>query len=192
MMCNQYHIIYQYQFKMNKSMYIIGIDPGLASLGWGILRASHTTNAKGLFEKQSIEHVAHGVIETYAKDSLGMRLLHIEQSIDAIFARYDISVLSYEQQFFVKNVTSGLQVAHALGVILLYAAKQGLEVVSFVPKAIKLQMTGSASAKKESVQKFVSMHLGLDEVKIHHAADALGVALCYCYKHQNALTSKSV
>lgn len=170
---------------MSKSTYIIGIDPGLASLGWGVL--SYTKN-----ERDSVEHIAHGVIETYAKDSLGMRLLHIEQTIDAIFSRYDISILSYEQQFFVKNVTSGLQVAHALGVVLLYAAKQGLEVVSFVPKEIKLQITGSASAKKESVQKFISLQLGLDEVKIHHAADALGAALCHCYKNPITALSKTI
>lgn len=171
---------------MNSITHIIGIDPGLASLGWGVLSIdgynSPTTTKSNNASKQ-VNHLGHGIIATSSKDSLEYRLLAIEQAIDAIFSRYDISILVYEQQFFVKNVTSGLQVAHALGVVLLYAAKQGLRVHSFTPKEIKQQITGNASARKDTVGQFVCMQLGLDIIEAHHSADALGAALSYCYKN---------
>lgn len=174
---------------MNKEIFVLGIDPGLASMGWGVLRMSTLTNAQKtttavlqVQNQYAIEHMAHGVIETSSQEGMGHRLLHIEQFIDSLLARYPVNVLAYEKQFFVKNVTNGLQVAHALGVILLYAAKHAMLVESYTPKEIKLQITGTASAKKESVKKFICMQLGLDEVKLHHSADAMGAALCYAYR----------
>lgn len=175
---------------MNKITNVIGIDPGLAFLGWGVLAiedgVSHRARSKS---NKKVYHLGHGVIETSSKDSLGHRLMHIEQSIDAIFSRYDISVLAFEQQFFVRNVTSGLQVAHALGVILLYAAKQGLSTISFTPKEIKLQVTGSATAKKDTIEKFICQQLNLDMVELHHASDALGAALSYYYQTLNVISN---
>lgn len=169
--------------------HVIGIDPGLASLGWGVLAIEKMTPAAASVyrghDTSKVYHVGHGVIETSSEESLGNRLLYIEQSIDAIFSRYEIITLSYEKQFFVKNVTSGLNVAHALGVILLYAAKQNIRVTSFTPREIKQMITGKANAPKTTVQKFLCMQLGLDVIDLHHAADALGAALSYYYKHSS-------
>lgn len=167
---------------MNNSMHILGIDPGLASLGWGVIRIDENNKNHNSDSCGEISHVAHGVIKTMSTDSLAQRLLFIEQSIDAIFSRYTIYALAYERQFFVKNVTSGMQVANALGVILLYAAKQGLVIESFTPKAIKLQVTGEANAKKDTVEKFLCHLLGMDSIEENHASDALGAAVSFFYK----------
>ena len=171
--------------------YIIGIDPGLAMLGWGVIRVDNNfhirkSNASASLNSE-ISYMADGVIETSSKDPLEKRLLKIEQSIDAIFTRYNITALVYEQQFFIKNVTSAMPVAHALGVVLLYAAKLGVKVHSFTPKEIKLQITGSATAKKDTVETFLCRYLGLDTISSNHSSDALGAAVSYFYKQESFL-----
>ncbi len=154
-------------------MFIVGVDPGLASLGWGIISIEQKTG-------QDICYHAHGVITTQAKRKISQRLLDIERQFDALLLRYNPFVLAYEKQFFVKNVTSGLEVAHALGVILLTCAKRNIEVYSYTPLQIKKQITGKAQAKKEIVEKLVCLQFGIDVINIHHSSDALAVALTHC------------
>ena len=157
---------------------IVGIDPGLASLGWGVLSLDDNTSSA------AIEYRAHGVINTPSDHDLPSRLFTIEQKFDALLSRYSPHALAYEQQFFVRNVTSGLEVAYALGVILLYCAKQNLPIVGYTPTKIKKQITGSAKASKESIEKFICHQLGIDKITPHHASDALATALVLCYAFQ--------
>ncbi len=153
---------------------ILGVDPGLASLGWGVLSSSGSSSV-------DIRYKAHGVISTSSTLPLPQRLLEVEQQFIAILARYAPSAFGYEQQFFVKNVTNGLEVAHTLGVLLLTCAKHNIPVQSFTPSNIKKRITGNARASKESVEKFMCMQLNMDIITPHHASDALAVALVRSY-----------
>lgn len=153
---------------------VLGVDPGLASLGWGVLS----------FDGSVVRHHAHGVIETSAGSELSARLLEIEQKFDAVLSRYRPVAMGYEYQFFVKNVTSGLEVAHALGVVLLGCAKRRIGTQGFTPPAIKKQITGNARAQKDSVEKLMCLALNIDKIRPHHASDALAIALVRCYSMQ--------
>ncbi len=165
---------------------VLGVDPGLASLGWGVI--SYDWNGGAI----DIRYKAHGVINTSASLCLPQRLLEIEQKFMAILARYSPFVLGYEQQFFVKNVSSGLEVAHTLGILLLYCAKYNIQAQSFTPSTIKKRITGNARASKESVEKFMCMQLNMDIIKPHHASDALAVALVQCYALERSYLNSSI
>ncbi len=159
---------------------VIGIDPGLASLGWAVLAYDSQRSS------ESIQYVTHGVIQTSKDLELSQRLLKLDIEFDTIMRRYEIREFAYEHQFFVKNVTSGLPVAHALGVILLYTAKHTIQVSSYTPPEVKKQITGNARSSKETVNKYVCIPLRLNNVTQHHAADALAVAMTHILKSQRS------
>jgi crossover junction endodeoxyribonuclease RuvC len=148
---------------------IIGIDPGLAGTGWGIL---DNRDGKALY-------VDHGIIETKADRPRAERLFFILTSIRAIIEKYKPSEAAIETLYFGKNVSSAIPVAEARGVISAAIAEKGLPLREFTPNAIKQGVTGSAGANKKQVQEMVRIILKLDDVpKPDHAADALGAAIC--------------
>ncbi|MCL2245303.1 MAG: crossover junction endodeoxyribonuclease RuvC [Treponema sp.] len=151
------------------SRIVLGIDPGLASTGWGVL-----SDTEG-----SIQHIDHGIITTKADSQRADRLLYILQCIRSIIEKYTPDAAAIETLYFGRNVTSAIPVAEARGVISAAIAEKGIPLHEFTPNAIKLGVTGSASADKNQVQKMVQLILGLDEIpKPDHAADALGAAIC--------------
>jgi len=156
--------------KRNKSkIRILGIDPGLACTGWGIL-----DNDNG-----NILYVAHGVIETKAGPPRAQRLFYILQSIREIIDKYKPAIAAIETLYFGKNVTSAIPVAEARGVISAAVAEKGIPLHEFTPNTIKQGVAGHARADKEQVQQMVKIILCLDEIpKPDHAADALGAAIC--------------
>ena len=152
-----------------KNIRILGIDPGLANTGWGVLE---NNNGKILY-------IAHGVIETKADIPRAQRLFFILQSIRQIIDKYEPAQAAIENLYFGRNVSSAIPVAEARGVISAAIAERGIPLRELTPNIIKLGVTGHAGAGKKQVQEMIKIILGLDKVpKPEHAADALGAAIC--------------
>ena len=148
---------------------IIGIDPGLASTGWGVLDC----------DGGRLRHVAHGSIETKAGRPIAERFLHIMESLREILDGHGPTESAAETLFFGKNVSSAIPVAGARGVAFAVLAERGLPVAEFRPNAVKQGVAGVSVADKRQVQEMVRVILGLAEVpRPDHAADALAVAIC--------------
>ena len=153
----------------NKSRRIIGIDPGLASTGWGVVDC---VGGK-------IRYVNHGSIETKAGRPQAERLLIIMESMRSLLDTYQPAESAVETLYFGRNVSSAIPVAESRGVIFAVLAERGLVVRELRPNAIKQGITGVANADKKQVQEMVRIILGLAEIpKPDHAADALGAAIC--------------
>ncbi|MDR2098085.1 MAG: crossover junction endodeoxyribonuclease RuvC [Spirochaetaceae bacterium] len=148
---------------------IIGVDPGLAASGWGMLE----------YSGQRARHLAHGCIETQASQNHAERLFTIYKGIRAVIDEWRPAEAAVEVLFFARNVKSAIPVAEARGVLCMALAEAGLCVREFTPNAIKQGVSGAAGADKRQVQEMVRMILGLDAVpRPDHAADALAAAIC--------------
>ncbi|MDR2493729.1 MAG: crossover junction endodeoxyribonuclease RuvC [Spirochaetaceae bacterium] len=148
---------------------IIGLDPGLAFSGWGVVE----------WDRRILRHVAHGCIETSPDIPHAERLLVIYRRFRAVLEGYAPDESAMETLYFARNVTSALMVAEARGVIAMTLAQQGLSVREFSPKVIKQAVVGRGEADKAQVQEMVRVILGLPAVPApDHAADALGAAVC--------------
>jgi len=148
---------------------VIGIDPGLASTGWGIVE----------LVSSKIIYIAHGCFKTEASLPRSERLLQIYNEISIVLNMFEPNEAGMETLYFVKNITSGLPVAEARGVLSLAIAQRGLQLGEYSPKAIKQAVVGTGAAEKAQVQEMVRLILGLKAVpKPDHAADALGAAIC--------------
>ena len=150
-------------------MVILGIDPGLATVGYGVLD----------FEKGRMRPVDYGVIETAAKTPLPARLHLIHQGMAQLIATYSPLAVAFEELFFYHNVTTAIAVGHARGVCLLAAEEASLPMYEFTPMQIKQSATGYGHADKNQVQEMVRARLGLKKIpRPDDAADALAVAMC--------------
>ena len=148
---------------------IIGVDPGLASTGWGVIEAV----------KGRLIYIAHGCIETEASVSRGDRLYFIYKSFLKVLKTYKPAEAAIENLYFGKNVSSAMTVAEARGILLLALTSQGLPVQEMTPNAIKKAVVGVTRAEKNQIQEMVRFILALNEIpKPDHAADALGAAIC--------------
>jgi len=148
---------------------ILGIDPGLADTGWGILDDS----------SGKIQYIAHGTIKTKAGVPRAERLCFILNSLRLIIEKYKPAEAAVETLYFGRNVTSAIPVAEARGVISACLAENGIPICELTPNAIKKGVTGIAGAGKKQVQEMVRIILALEEIpKSDHAADALGAAIC--------------
>ncbi|MFP4379711.1 MAG: crossover junction endodeoxyribonuclease RuvC [Candidatus Sumerlaeia bacterium] len=151
-------------------MRIMGIDPGLASIGWGIIE----------YPGGGPDSVKWGAFKTDSKKSMAQRLLDIHNSIQAIIREHQPDVVSIEELFFATNVKTAIVVAQARGAIVLSTAESNLEVHEYTPLQIKKAVTGRGGAAKGQVQRMVASLLGLREIpKPDHAGDALAAALCH-------------
>jgi crossover junction endodeoxyribonuclease RuvC len=148
---------------------IVGVDPGLASTGWGVLE----------YSGRRLKYIAHGCIETPAGTPRGERLLFIYQSFVKILETHKPAESAIENLYFGKNVSSAMAVAEARGVLSMALARHKLPILELTPNAIKKAVVGESSADKAQVQEMVRLILGLKEIpKPDHAADALGAAIC--------------
>jgi crossover junction endodeoxyribonuclease RuvC len=149
---------------------VIGIDPGLAATGWGVVR----------YDGSRFIHVGHGVVTTDPGTSLPKRLQKIHVELRKVLAAHAPSEAAVEDLFFAKNVTSAMQVAQARGVVLLALAESRIEVGTYSPQQVKQAVIGRGKAAKDQVQRMVGVVLGLEQVPgPDHAADALAVAICH-------------
>lgn len=150
-------------------MLILGIDPGTATTGYGLVEKTRATKFKCL---------EYGSILTSKTLSAEKRLLLLEQGILKILERYKPGILAIERLFFFKNLKSALPVSEARGVVLLCAAKKKMPIVEFPPLQAKMAITGYGRADKKQMQSMVQKLLDLPEIpKPDDAADALAVAI---------------
>ncbi|MDR1565957.1 MAG: crossover junction endodeoxyribonuclease RuvC [Treponema sp.] len=148
---------------------IIGVDPGLASTGWGIVDYAGNT----------LHYIAHGCIETKADRPRAERLFFIHQSFCEILDTYKPCESAIENLYFGRNVSSAMAVGEARGVLCMTLALKGIPVLELTPNAIKKAVVGESSADKFQIQEMVRFLLGLPEIpKPDHSADALGAAVC--------------
>ncbi|MBD5447951.1 MAG: crossover junction endodeoxyribonuclease RuvC [Treponemataceae bacterium] len=151
---------------------IIGIDPGLAHTGFGIVDA--------LGEQKRL--VSYGIIETAAADDQGTRLLAIHNRLVAILQEFRPDEASMETLYFARNVTSALGVAEAKGVVTMTLAQFAVPLALYAPNQIKTSVTGTGRADKELVERCVKVLLRLEvEPKPDHAADALAAAITHIH-----------
>tara|TARA_Y100000310_G_C20499084_1_gene723019 strand:- start:463 stop:978 length:516 start_codon:yes stop_codon:yes gene_type:complete len=171
-------------------MIILGIDPGTATTGYGIIEKPEDSN-------QKIQIIDYGCITTKPGTPDGDRLKIINTQLNKIISQYRPDILAIENIYFFKNLKTAMPVSQAKGVILFTAAKKRIPIHEFSPPQIKMAITGYGKADKKQVQKMVQVHLELDEfVKtskdtrwhLDDAVDALGVALCYVFNSQSKLT----
>jgi crossover junction endodeoxyribonuclease RuvC len=154
---------------------VIGIDPGLAHTGWGVLEADGTR----------LIHVDHGTFTTDTESPEQQRLLDIFDAVSDIITNYRPDLIGVEALYFAKNRRSAIPVAQSRGVVLLAAARAGVNAESHTPQDIKQALTGNGRAEKHQVQEMVRLLLGLSEIpKPDHAADALAAAICSYHLHQ--------
>ena len=152
---------------------ILGIDPGIAATGWGVIEA----------EGSKFRLLEYGYIKTIPSQTPGQRLMIIYDTIKHIIDQYEPRKASIEDIFFARNKLSAIPVAQAKGVILLAAEIKKVETFVFTPLQIKQALTGNGRAEKEQVQEMVKLILGLKgKIKPDHAADALAAAIC-CYNN---------
>ncbi len=149
-------------------MIVLGIDPGTAALGYGIVEST----------RGRVREVDHGCLETSPDTTLPERLLAIHALVDELLASHRPDVLAVERLFFSKNVQTAFGVGQARGVVLLAAAQHGVPVREATPSEVKSAIAGYGAADKEQVQRMVQMVLGMAErPRPDDAADALAIAV---------------
>lgn len=162
-------------------MVILGIDPGTATTGYGIIK-SQTIKTK---KQKLLKCLGYGLIQTSPKLSAGERLKIIESQLNKLIKKYRPDILAVESLYFFKNLKTAMPVSQAKGVILLTAAKKKVSVYEFTPLQVKITITGYGKAEKQQVQGMIKYLLNLKEIpKPDDAADALGVAICGALKEK--------
>ncbi len=151
-------------------MIILGIDPGYAIVGYGVIK----------YEGGKMSVVDYGKITTEANIPLSKRLKLIYDSLTHLIETFRPDVVAVEELFFNSNVKTAIAVGHARGVIILAAANKNLKIAEYTPLQIKQAVVGYGRADKNQVQQMVKMFLKLKEVpKPDDTADALAVAICH-------------
>ena len=161
-------------------MVILGIDPGLAIVGWGIVEYKNTR----------FRTVAYGSVQTPAGMKTEERLKLIYEGVCELIEKYHPDAMAIEELFFNTNVTTGIRVAEARGVILLAAQQAGLEIQEYTPLQVKQAVVGYGRAEKKQVITMVTMLLGLAKPpKPDDTADALAIAICHAHSGGSRLAS---
>lgn len=151
-------------------MIVLGIDPGFGCVGWGVIEG----------QKDMYTHVAHGCIETSVTLDFSSRLSVISKALNNVIDTYHPKVGAVETLFFNKNVTTGIQVAHARGVILLTLKERNVPLKEVSPQQVKQTITGYGAADKAQVQKMLLYALSMEHKQLEgardDAIDALAIA----------------
>jgi crossover junction endodeoxyribonuclease RuvC len=150
---------------------VLGIDPGTASLGWGIIKRT---------EEVAYKVEAYGCIKTDKSNLFSRRLEEIHRELSKIIKKYEPDIAAVEQLFFAKNVKTAISVGEARGVAILAAVQANLAVAEYTPLQVKQSLVGYGRAEKKQMQKMLKVLLGLEDIpKPDDAADALAIALCH-------------
>ena len=151
-------------------MIILGIDPGLATVGWGVIESV----------RGNVRPLAYGAITTPAHTDIEARLLMIQRDIEALVEKYAPEEMAIEELFFTNNITTGIAVAEARGVILCTAHRLGLKISEYTPLQVKQAVVGYGRAEKHQVIAMVTSLLKLKKPpKPDDTADALAIAICH-------------
>jgi len=158
-------------------MRILGIDPGFATIGFGLVEA----------DRGRVRMVTYGAITTPAGLPLSRRLFQIGTDMEDLIGQLKPDVISIEELFFNNNITTGIAVAHGRGVLLYSAEKCGVPLYEYTPSQVKLAVTGYGKAEKRQVMDMTRRLLKLSKVpRPDDAADALALAIC----HARSVTSR--
>lgn len=150
---------------------VLGLDPGLADVGWGVVEHRPAHPARLL---------DYGVVQTQAGAPLAHRLDLIYRGIEDVIEVHAPAVAAVEQLYFARNVKTAMVVAHGRAACILATARRQLEVFEYTPLQIKQALTGHGRARKDQVQQMVRVVLAMDDVpRPDHAADALAAAICH-------------
>jgi crossover junction endodeoxyribonuclease RuvC len=151
-------------------MIVLGIDPGLASTGYGVVRST----------AGRLVALDGGVIETRAVTSQERRLADIHAAVDALLAEHEPDAVALEELYFGQNVKTAFAVGHGRGAAMLAAGQRGIECTSYTPQQVKAAVCGNGRADKDQVARMVQALLALPRAPTpDHAADALAVAMCH-------------
>ena len=153
-------------------MLVLGLDPGLATTGYGLVR--RTGN--------HLEGVAFGTVRTTPDQPIPLRLLSIHRELSALMLSHSPDAVAVEQLFFSKNTRTAMAVGQARGVAILAAAGAGLAVAEYTPLQVKQAVVGYGRAEKRQVQEMVRVLLALRDLpRPDDAADALAIAICHAH-----------
>jgi len=165
-------------------MRVIGIDPGSRVCGWGIVEE--------IAGPAKLRHVDCGAVITNPKQPLGQRLAAIYDQLAGILRKYQPGEAAIESLFHQKNARSALVLGHARGVAMLACVHAGLPVFEYAPAQTKLALVGSGRAEKHQVAVMVRNLLGLPEVAMEDASDALAAAICHLNSRRLTLAMAAV
>ncbi|GFE65377.1 crossover junction endodeoxyribonuclease RuvC [Litoreibacter roseus] len=158
-------------------MRVIGIDPGLRKMGWGIVQTDGVR----------LRHIANGTL-TSKGDTLAIRLLTLFDGLREIFAEHTPDAAAVEQTFVNKDGAGTLKLGQARGIAMLVPAQAGLLVGEYAPNTVKKTVVGVGHADKRQVEHMVQMQLPGAQINGPDAADALGIALCHAFHLRSART----
>ena len=159
-------------------MIILGIDPGLAIVGWGVIE----------YDNARLRSVAYGSLRTPAGMPTEERLCAIYDGMNELIEKYRPDAVAIEELFFNTNITTGIRVAEARGVLLLSAARAGVKSFEYTPLQVKQAVVGYGRAEKKQVISMVTMLLSLREApKPDDTADALAIAICHAHSGASRL-----
>ena len=159
-------------------MIILGIDPGLAIVGWGVIEYSGSR----------FKVLGYGSVETPAHTPTEERLLRINEGISELINTYHPDVMAVEELFFTNNITTGIRVAEARGIILLAAELACVPIFEYTPPQVKQAVVGYGRAEKRQVISMVTMLLGLPKPpRPDDTADALAIAICHAHSGASRL-----
>ncbi len=162
-------------------MRILGIDPGIAIVGFGVIDC----------QGSRLQMVQYGAVNTAAGLPLATRLVQIERDIEELIDLFEPDEIAVEELFFTKNITTGIAVAHGRGVILCAAEKKGIPIYEYTPMQVKQAVVGYGLAEKRQVMDMVRRLLKLKAVpRPDDAADALAIALCHARSATSLLRRK--
>lgn len=151
-------------------MYILGIDPGFGRVGYGIIE----------YRNNKYRAVEYGCITTESGEKLSTRLRKIHDDLEEIISRYNIEAASVESLFFNTNITTGIQVAEARGVILLALEQHNIQINEYTPLQVKQALIGYGRADKAQIKSMVKELLKLEKMpRLDDTTDALAIAICH-------------
>lgn len=157
-------------------MRVMGIDPGLRNMGWGVI---------DVFGSR-MRHVANGTLKSVASQDLASRLLSLHIQLEAVLKTHAPDCAAVEQTFVNKDAVATLKLGHARAIALLVPAQAGLTVGEYAPNAVKKAVVGVGKAAKVQVDHMVQMQLPGAKIEGPDAADALAIALCHAFHMQSS------
>ena len=162
-------------------MRIIGIDPGYAIVGFGIIE----------YERRVFDVIDYGAVTTAAETDFNTRLLEIYNDVCVILDRYKPEAMAIERLYFTSNQKTAIAVAEARGIVLLAARQRNIEIYEYTPLQVKSSVTGYGKAVKKQVQELTRNILKLPEIpKPDDTADALAIAVCHAHTMRSTLRTQ--
>ena len=159
-------------------MIVLGLDPGLGTTGWGVIRA----------EGNRLTHIANGRLCTDTKAPLARRLAHLDAMLAALVIDHAPDAAAVEEVFVNSNAVTTLKLGQARGVVLCAAARAGVEVGEYKASVVKKSVVGNGNAEKTQVQAMIAVLLPGVKIDGPDAADALAVAICHAHHSASART----